>query len=458
MKTNKNDRLFIFLFIDLSILNLSIVFAIWASEYFWSKPIIDSEIYWLQANMVWTITYFLFFSENFHLHNGFVNQILRITKCSISFLIILSVPIFIFPPQNFSHSFFFLYVGLFYVGRLLFYTALHRFLKYKRQTGINTKRVLIVGLNETTRFLCRLIENNPLLGYRVIGYVSSSKESNEEILGAETALSEIIHKYNIHLVFASLSVFAENNHGNIYLRTCNQLGVRLRFIPENQPWLKASVIPKSVQDIVVINPQHIPLDDLGLRVCKRFFDILFSSLVIVFIFTWLFPILAILIRLESKGPVFFIQKRTGINNRDFNCIKFRSMTVNKDADILQASQEDSRITRMGCWMRKTNVDELPQFFNVLVGQMSVVGPRPHMLKHTEEYSAHIKYYLVRHYVKPGITGWAQVNGWRGPTDNRLQKCGRVLHDLWYVKHWSFQLDLWIIILTVIGKKTRLNAF
>jgi len=209
---------------------------------------------------------------------------------------------------------------------------------------------------------------------------------------------------------------------------------------------------KSVRKLTMINPQEIPLDNLSARVFKRTFDIVVSSLSILFIFSWLFPIVILFIKLGSKGPIFFVQDRTGINNRIFKCIKFRSMRVNSNANIKQATLNDSRITRFGHIMRNSHIDELPQFFNVLIGQMSIVGPRPHMLKHTEVYSGLIKYYLVRHYVKPGITGWAQVSGYCGETDELWQMEKRVEYDMFYINNWYFLWDIKILWSTVFGNK------
>ena len=171
----------------------------------------------------------------------------------------------------------------------------------------------------------------------------------------------------------------------------------------------------------------------------------------------MFPIIALIIKLDSKGPVFFKQKRTGIDNNMFSCLKFRTMQVNTNADNMQAVANDSRISRVGAILRKYNMDELPQFINVLLGQMSVVGPRPHMLMHTDQYSALINYYKVRHYVKPGVTGWAQVNGFRGLTDELWKMEKRVDYDMDYLKNWSFSWDIKIIYLTVFGKDTFKNA-
>ena len=213
-----------------------------------------------------------------------------------------------------------------------------------------------------------------------------------------------------------------------------------------------------VGSFVMFNPQEIPLDRLTYRTAKRVFDIAFSLSVIILLFSWLFPIIALIIKLDSKGPVFFIQRRTGINNKTFYCLKFRTMRTNKDADIRQATKDDERITPIGNFLRKTNIDELPQFFNVLKGDMSVVGPRPHMLKHTKQYSALIEHYQVRHFVKPGITGWAQVNGYRGLTDELWKMEKRVEYDMEYLTNWTFYWDVKIIYMTVIGKNIYKNAF
>lgn len=201
------------------------------------------------------------------------------------------------------------------------------------------------------------------------------------------------------------------------------------------------------------------MDDIANRIRKRVFDIIFSGLVIVFILTWLIPLLALLIKLESKGPVFFIQYRTGRNNMNFPCLKLRSMYVNDEANAKQATRHDSRFTRIGRILRKTNLDEMPQFLNVFMGDMSIVGPRPHMLRHTEEFSRVIQQYMIRHFLKPGITGWAQVCGLRGEITEESHLRRRIEHDIWYMENWSVYLDLRIIFLTIRNTiKGDENAF
>jgi Undecaprenyl-phosphate glucose phosphotransferase len=322
-------------------------------------------------------------------------------------------------------------------------------------------QAFIIGCDETGFTLKQIIESNPSLGYAFSGFICSNNNDHEGYIGHPDDLDQLIDQYNINIIFYSISFFNGGNaeqRGKEVLKLCNKKGIRLLFIPKNQQWFRNRLDMETIGDLAVINPQEIPLDNAGFRLQKRLFDILFSSLVLITIGSWLFPIVALLIKLHSKGPVFFVQKRTGINNETFNCFKFRSMTPNKDADKLQASANDQRITRFGNFLRRTNIDELPQFFNALIGNMSVVGPRPHMLKHTEEYSQLIDHYLIRHYVKPGITGWAQVKGYRGETRQLSAMEKRVEADMEYIENWTFLWDAKIVWLTVFGKTAFRNAF
>ncbi|QES87980.1 exopolysaccharide biosynthesis polyprenyl glycosylphosphotransferase [Rhizosphaericola mali] len=206
----------------------------------------------------------------------------------------------------------------------------------------------------------------------------------------------------------------------------------------------------SSSDFKVYSLRNEPLNSLRNRIKKRAFDFAFSSFVILFILSWLYPIIGLIIKLSSPGPILFKQERSGKDNKPFYCYKFRSMKVNKDSDSMQATKNDSRLTKFGAFMRKTSLDELPQFFNVWKGEMSIVGPRPHMLKHTDQYKTLIDKYLVRQFLKPGITGWAQVNGFRGETKELILMEKRVEHDIWYMENWSLMLDVRIVFMTVIN--------
>jgi len=203
----------------------------------------------------------------------------------------------------------------------------------------------------------------------------------------------------------------------------------------------------------------VALDDFNNRVVKRIFDFVMSSIVILFILSWLIPLISLLIFIESPGPVFFSQFRTGKNKKSFLCYKFRSMKINKDADVQQATKNDDRITKIGKFLRRTSLDEFPQFINVLIGNMSIVGPRPHMIKHTDDYSKLVDQYMVRHLSKPGITGWAQVNGYRGEITETTEIKNRVHFDIWYLENWSLLLDIKIVFLTVFNVlKGEKNAY
>jgi len=199
--------------------------------------------------------------------------------------------------------------------------------------------------------------------------------------------------------------------------------------------------------IPILTFRTIPLDDPFSSILKRLFDIVFSLGVIIFILSWLTPLIALVIKVESNGPIFFTQLRNGYNFKSFRCFKFRSMVINPNADLVQVSRDDDRVTMFGQLLRKTSLDEMPQFFNVLLGDMSVVGPRPHMLSHTEMYAKKIDKFMVRHFVKPGITGLAQVSGYRGEVESDEDIIGRVQHDIFYIENWSFFLDLKIIFQT-----------
>lgn len=214
-----------------------------------------------------------------------------------------------------------------------------------------------------------------------------------------------------------------------------------------------------ISGMPVLKKYHEPLTRLRNQTVKRTFDVAVSGFIMLFILSWLVPLVGLLIKLESKGPVFFRQERSGRNNNSFVCLKFRSMKVNGQSDVMQATKNDMRVTKLGAFLRKTSIDELPQFINVFKGHMSIVGPRPHMLRHTEEYNEQVNHYMVRLYLKPGVTGWAQANGYRGEIKEIDLMKKRVEHDIWYMENWSLPLDIKILWLTLIAVlKGNENAY
>ena len=222
----------------------------------------------------------------------------------------------------------------------------------------------------------------------------------------------------------------------------------IKYIPSHKKIYSKKLAHQNYGTIPVLSLRTIHIEDPFNSLVKRSFDIIFSLFVLLFLLSWLTPILAILIKTSSKGPVFFYQKRNGYNFNEFNCFKFRSMLINKQANTMQATRNDLRVTAIGKILRKYSIDELPQFYNVLIGDMSVVGPRPHMIKENEKYRSTIDKFMVRHYVRPGITGLAQTRGFRGEIETDEDIINRVKNDIYYIENWSFLLDIKIIFSTI----------
>ena len=228
---------------------------------------------------------------------------------------------------------------------------------------------------------------------------------------------------------------------------CDHHVIKFFYVPVSVETIGLNLRAELMEDMEVYTTFESPLENPMNKALKRVFDIV-MALIFLIPTALVFPIVYIIMKIQSPGPILFKQERTGLDGKTFKCYKFRSMHVNDDADKVQATKDDPRKYPFGDFMRKTNIDELPQFYNVLQGRMSIVGPRPHMLAHTEQYSALIGKYMVRHFVKPGITGWAQVTGYRGETKELWQMEGRVKRDIWYIEHWSIWLDIRIIWLTI----------
>lgn len=322
--------------------------------------------------------------------------------------------------------------------------------RYYNSMTYNIRKIALVGPENSISELYRFFDSKNTTVYRFLENIdrSLSEEERDNLIKEAIedlksfCLRESVNEIYLSLPVASeemiedLSDFADDNF--VYFRIVTDFNVLKR----------KQVNVDFFGHIPILSLRKEPLKVLLNRVLKRGFDIAFSLGVILFIFPIILPIIAILIKLESKGPVFFKQLRSGKNNKEFLCYKFRTMTVNSDSDNKQATKGDKRITKIGAFLRKSSLDEFPQFINVLKGDMSVVGPRPHMLKHTDEYSQIINKYLFRHFITPGITGHAQVNGFRGETNDPALMEKRVEYDTWYIENWSLLLDVKIVFLTV----------
>lgn len=349
------------------------------------------------------------------------------------------------------------FAGFLVISRLVFLQLSRRIAR--KQLAFN--KIIVLGNNLFAKSLViKLREANKTL--TVLGCFSekSTPVNDEEFpyLGTLDDCMKYALNNQVTEIYCTLSpeVYPE-----IYdiAQSAENLCMRFRFVPDLHYFVDRDVHFDYLNGIPVLSLRSEPLEDFGVKVKKRLFDIVFSLLVTLFLLSWLVPIIAILIKLDSKGPVFFLQERSGLNNKPFKCIKFRSLKMNDEANSKQVTRGDKRITKLGKFLRKSSIDELPQFFNVIKGDMSVVGPRPHMLKHTDEYSAIIMKYMIRHYQKPGVTGYAQVNGFRGEIKHEEQLIKRIEYDVWYIENWSLWLDIDIIFKTVLVTiKGDENAF
>ena len=337
-----------------------------------------------------------------------------------------------------------LFVFLLFIWKISFTYIIRGY----RKQGYNYRKVVIVGYGELSQELKSFFSKHPEHGYKLLGFFDS-KSKGGEVLGNFSDLQEYAKTEGIDEIYCCLPYIRYRQVKQLIDFGEENL-IKVKLIADFRGFSLKSLNLERYDHIPVLNVSSIPLDDLRNRIVKRSFDVMFSSFIIILLLSWLIPLISLAIMLESKGPVFFKQKRTGKDNKSFFCLKFRTMVVNSECDDQQAMKNDCRVTRFGVFLRKTSLDELPQFFNVWVGQMSVVGPRPHMLKHTEEYSKIVEKFMARHFVKPGITGLAQAKGFRGETKEVELMKSRVKLDRFYVENWSLNFDIKIIILTIIS--------
>lgn len=344
-----------------------------------------------------------------------------------------------------------LYVATLFVCICVWRLVFRSLLKQYRRRGGNLKQVVLVGSTLNNRELYHELTDDSSAGFRVLGYFD--EEPNPKFpectyLGKPDEATRFLYENpQVQYLFCCLP----SRYSNIIvpiINWCENNLVHFFSVPNLRNYLHNRVYFNMMGNVPYLSLRQDPLSQPENKILKRAFDIVFSLLFLCTLFIPIVIIVTIVTKITMPGPVFFRQKRNGLNDKEFYCIKFRSMRVNDQADTLQATKDDPRKTRWGDIMRRTNIDELPQFINVLLGDMSVVGPRPHMLKHTEEYSQLIDKYMVRHFVKPGITGWSQVTGYRGETRELKDMEGRIKGDIWYIEHWSFWLDLYIIYKTV----------
>lgn len=333
----------------------------------------------------------------------------------------------------------YLLVTITFVKMLIYY-----FLKkYRSLFGGNIRNVIIVGNGKNANNLETLFKKTPDYGCNVVNRFQFETNKNEII---KQSLDFALNN-QIDVIYCSLFKLTSKEE-EIFIDFAQNNLKTVKFLPEEEVFVRNQNV-EYYDYIPVLSIYRTYLDDPITKIVKRLFDVVFSILVMFFLLSWLVPLLAILIKIESKGPVFFKQGRPGIDEKEFYCFKFRSMMVNETTEK-EASKNDPRVTRIGRFIRKTSLDEMPQFLNVLLGDMSVVGPRPHLWSQNKVYGNRIKKYMVRHYVKPGITGLAQVKGCRGEIENDEEMKNRIKYDVFYIENWSLIMDVKIIIQTVVN--------
>jgi len=337
--------------------------------------------------------------------------------------------------------------------KIIFYFSL----KWYRNLGKNFRKVVVIGVDDSSKKIISLFNQNKTLGYKYLGYFTN--RVNTDKLGTIEDSFQFILDNTVDEIYCSLKELNTTTIAKIRSFS-NSNNIILKLIPDsNKLYSKNQNIEFYDDTLVVLNVKKLPFEFSENYIIKRIFDIIFSIMVCLFILTWLIPILWVFIKIESKGPLIFSQKREGLDGRKFVCYKFRSMKLNTLSDKVHAVENDIRVTRIGSFIRKTSIDELPQFLNVIKGDMSVVGPRPHLPSLSSEYQKDVDDYFKRHAVKPGITGLAQVSGYRGEIKKRSDIKNRVRLDIFYIENWSFLLDVKIILMTVFNVfKGEENAY
>lgn len=356
-------------------------------------------------------------------------------------------------------------IGTFLLGQSLVFVITRigyfSFFRYMQAENRSLKKIVILGYNNKSKKIVRYLEEG-IVGPHILGFCEDTENVTEfthypVLSGVEEALKTSID-LKVNEIYSTISPEEDPRIYKI-MEQAELECIRFKIFPDPAQYINYPAHLSYLKDMPVLTMRKEPLNKYSNRFLKRLLDVSVSLFVTIFVLSWLLPILGILILLESPGPVLFVQYRSGRNKRPFSCLKLRSMYVNKESDTQQATRDDARFTKVGKFIRHTSLDEFPQFINVLLGNMSLVGPRPHMLKHTEDFAKMVNKYPVRHFLKPGITGWAQIKSYRGAITESGQVEARTEHDIWYLENWSLSLDIRIMFLTVLNKiKGEKDAF
>jgi Undecaprenyl-phosphate glucose phosphotransferase len=454
MIVNRKSIYYLRLLSDLILLNIAFLVAAKLAQSF--QILLDhNKMFILEValNFAW---YFFASITTFYddfVRRLFVFQIVKIAKSVLVQVLISITFIFIVKENLFTRNFIIFYSLLLFFLVSLRFILFRKIMKKLRQKGINIRRLLIIGFGEIAKNFRELIIMNPDFGYSFAGFLSKNNETENDVIGSYDQLEKIIASENIDEVVLALPQ-SDTPLMDELIKTCNKNAVRIHIIPDYFKFVSQRFHISMIGNFPIITSRNEPLEEAQWRAAKRSFDFILSLFVTVFILSVLFPIIALLTKLTSKGPILFVQERIGAKNKKFQCYKFRTLVPDKKTGNVfePVTKNDPRLTKFGNFLRKTNIDELPQFINVLKGEMSVVGPRPYPIPYDNRYGKIFEEIKLRHNVKPGITGWAQIHGLRGDVvddeENKKLITKRIEYDLWYIENWSFWLDIQIIIQTV----------
>ncbi len=453
MRLSNRSIVILILLLDVGLLSYSVMLV--SYYHYGSIASLETLIYML--NPIWLLTYLVHLNHRFFNQQVFRVRLFQMFRRWLTFISAAAVYFLIADPVPVKGFILLEPVIVFVVLNIPVTILVNRIINLSLQNPLNRK-ILIAGAGSVGRALQEYYQTHPFLG-TVVGFLDNYKEvtGKNQIIGTFDDFEKVIESRPIHELVITTSLHDEETIRKM-INKAEHNGIRPSVVANYFTMFRRNFELQNFGGIPVVHIREVPLDNYVPRFWKRAFDLVFSTMVLV-ILSPVFLIIALAIKIESSGPVFYRPIRVGKYGSSIKVYKFRSMKHHSGPTPDRSTvKNDDRITRVGRFLRKYSLDELPQFINVFQGDMSVVGPRPHRLDLERRFRQHIPTYAVRQYIKPGITGWAQVNGWRGPTETKHQYVGRTLHDLWYIEHWSFMLDLAIVFLTIFGKRTRENAF
>lgn len=397
-------------------------------------------------------------TRNYYINRlpGVLINLLNLTKHFLLYFLVVFVYLEIVHENEVSHPSIFKFALYLYLFMAFWRWLVFSFLKRALRKNKNRIPAVIVGVSVASIHYKAFMDSHPEYGLNILGFFSDKPNDRVKVLGTYEDFVTYCMQHKVAEIICSVDK-VDRGVLNMVLDYSDNYFVSLKIIPDSAGVMGRNLVTTFIEHMPLLALRKNPFDEATNQFLKRGFDIAFSLLVIIFVLSWLLPLLAIVIKIDSTGPVFFVQQRSGIRNKTFRCFKFRSMKTDNNLEFKQATKNDNRVTKVGAFLRKTSLDEFPQFFNVLIGNMSIVGPRPHPLKLTEEYSQKVDKYMSRHLVKPGITGLSQVMGYRGETQDLYLMKMRVRMDRFYIENWSFYLDLkvvWATFLLMLRKDEK----